>query len=34
MPNVTFRYVHPHPEELRAAIDAMEASNPNTQEQP
>lgn len=34
MPNVTFRYVHPQPEELRAAIDAMEASNPNTQEQP
>ena len=29
MPNVTFQYVHPQPEELRAAIDAMERSNPN-----
>jgi len=34
MPNVTFSYVHPQPEELRAAIDAMEASNPNAQVQP
>jgi integrase len=29
MPNVTFQYVHPAPDELRAAIEAMERSNPN-----
>lgn len=31
MPNVTFQYVHPQMPELRAAVEEMETSNPNSQ---